>query len=311
MIKASLCLLACVAFAMGCTSKKQQELDTPSRGTITVVSDESFRPLVEQLTGTYSGIYPNAKFNVVFKPEKEAITTMLRDSARLVFCTRPLSENEQAVLRGRKIIGKSERIATDGVALITGKANSDSLITMNELKGLFAGQLKNWEQLKGGNQNGPVTLVFDNGNGSNIDFVLRTFKVSSIEGLRIFTAKSNRDVIDYVSKNPRALGFIGVNWISDGDERLTAELSRDLRVLGVSDKANPVSVKDYYQPFQRSLGLQDYPLRRPLYIISREAHSGLGAGLINYLARDAGSLIVEKLGLWPTRPYNREVILQN
>ncbi|MCY7359936.1 MAG: substrate-binding domain-containing protein [Rudanella sp.] len=293
-----------------CNTEKQPELDTPSRGTITVVSDESFQPVVQQLTEAYSGIYADAKFNVVYRPEKEAIAMMLRDSARLVFCTRPLSKGEQAVLDQRKIVGKTELIATDGVALITGKSNTDSLMTMNELRGLFTGELKNWEQLKGGNQTGPVTLVFDNGNGSNIDLVLRTFKIKTIDGIRIFTAKSNREVITYVRENPRALGFIGVNWISDGDAALTAELSRDLRVLGISDKVNPTTIKDYFQPFQRSLGLQDYPLRRPLYIISREAHSGLGGGLINYLARDAGSLIVEKLGLWPARPYNREVYIQ-
>ena len=303
-------LLVVGIVALGCNSEKQQALDTPSRGAITVVSDESFQPLVQQLTEAYSGIYPATKFNVVFRPEREAIAMMLRDSARLVFCTRPLTKSEQAVLDGRKIVGYTERIATDGVALITGKGNTDSLVTMTQLRGLFTGKLKNWEQLKGGNQRGPVTLVFDNGNGSNIDFVLRTFAVQSIEGIRIFTAKSNREVIDYIRTNPRALGFIGVNWISDGDEALTAELSRDLRVLGVSDKVNPTTIKDYFQPFQRSLGLQDYPLRRPLYIISREAHSGLGSGLINYLARDAGTLIIEKLGLWPTRPYNREVYIQ-
>lgn len=301
---------ACVSL-ISCNSQKQQELDTPSRGTITVVSDESFQPLVEQLTNAYSGIYPEATFKVVFRPEKEAIAMMLRDSARLVFSTRLLNKNEQAVLDQRKIAGKTERIATDGVALITGKANTDSLITMAELQDLFSGKIRNWEQLKGGNQSGPVTLVFDNGNGSNIDFMLRTFNVKSVADLRLFTAKSNRDVITYVRSNPRALGFIGVNWISDGDEPLTTELSRDLRVLGVSNKANPSSVKEYFQPFQRSLGLEDYPLRRPLYIISREAHPGLGGGLINYLARDAGSLIIEKLGLWPAKPYNREVYLEN
>jgi phosphate transport system substrate-binding protein len=296
---------------IGCNNQnqKQTELDTPSRGTVTVVADESFEPLVNQLTDAYMGIYPETKFSVVHRPEKEAIAMMLRDSARLVFCARMLTKNEQDVLKGQKIVGKAEKIATDGVALITGKANTDSLITMTELRGLFNGQLKNWEQLQGGNQSGPVTLVFDNGNGSNIDFVLRTFGVKTIEGLRIFTAKSNRDVINYVRQNPRALGFIGVNWISDGDEALTTELSRDLRVLGVSDKLNP-GPKDYFQPFQRSLGLEDYPLRRSLYIISREAHPGLGGGLINYIARDAGSLIIEKLGLWPAKPYNREVYLQ-
>jgi phosphate transport system substrate-binding protein len=310
MIRKLLWLTTISLIGLSCTTKKQAELDTASRGTITVVSDESFQPVVQQLTEAYSGIYPGATFRVLYRPEKEAIAMMLRDSARLVFCTRPLSKGEQAVLDQHKIVGKTERIATDGVALITGKANTDSLLTMSELRGLFTGKLKNWEQLKGGNQTGPVTLVFDNGNGSNIDFILRTFGIKTIDGIRIFTATSNQDVIRYVRENPRALGFIGVNWISDGDAALTAKLSRDLRVLGVSDKTNPTTIKDYYQPFQRSLGLQDYPLRRPLYIISREAHSGLGSGLINYLARDAGSLIIEKLGLWPARPYNREVYFQ-
>ena len=55
--------------------------------------------------------------------------------------------------------------------------------------------------------------------------------------------------------------------------------------------------------------MQRYPLRRSVYILSRETHPGLGGGLINYIARDAGSLIVYKLGLWPAVRYNREVNL--
>lgn len=111
-------------------------------------------------------------------------------------------------------------------------------------------------------------------------------------------------------KNPSALGFIGVNWISDGDEPLTAELSADLRVMGVSAKSKPVGRADYFQPFQEDLGMQRYPLRRPVYILSREAHPGLGGGVINYLMRDAGSLIVYKVGLWPSVRYNREINLR-
>ena len=291
-----------------CTNKKA--LDSPSSGTITIAADESFQPLVKQLTEAYSGIYPNTHFNVVYKPEREAIAMLLSDSARLAFTTRPLSKTEQAVLDKAKIVGDSDRIATDGVALITGKANQDSLITMAELQGIFSGQISQWQQLRNATINGQIILVFDNSNSSNLDFVLRTFKVTDLSKLRIFTTKSNREVVEYVRKTPTALGFIGVNWISDGDEALSAELSKDLRVLGVSEKINPASIKEYYQPFQRNLGLETYPLRRPVYILSREAHPGLGGGLVNYIARDAGSLLIEKLGLWPVKPYNREVYIK-
>lgn len=301
-------LIGLTALVAACTGNPQQ--DTPSKGAITIAADESFRPLVDQLTSAYSGIYPNVSFTVVYKPEQEAIAMMLRDSARLAFTTRPLQKQEQAVLDSRKIVGTSIRIATDGVALIIGRANTDSLITMNEIRGLFTGQIKRWEQLKGGNQTGPITLVFDNNNSSNLSYMLRTFDVKDVSGLRIFTTRSNREVVEYVRKNPTALGFIGVNWISDGDAPVSAELSRELRVMGVSDKANPTTRADYFQPFQRDLGLEYYPLRRGVYIVSREAHAGLGGGLINYISRDAGSLIIEKLGLWPAIPYNREVNLK-
>jgi phosphate transport system substrate-binding protein len=298
-----------VALALlGCGTGKPP-LDSPSQGTITIAADESFQPLVTQLTSAYAGIYPNVHFNIVFKPESEAINMMLRDSARLVFSTRDLTKGERAVLDNRKIKGDVEKIATDGVALIINKANTDSLITMNELRKIFTGGIKSWSELKGGNQKGELTLVFDNNNSSNLEFVLKTFQTKDLAKLRIFTVRSNREVIDFVRKNPTALGFIGVNWISDGDEPLSVELAKNLRVMGVSNKDNPNTRNDYFQPFQEDLGMQRYPLRRPIYIVSREAHPGLGGGLINYIVRDAGSLIIYKLGLWPTIPYNREIKL--
>jgi len=309
MIRSGIYCTALLVGLLGCDGGKPA-LDNPSRGSIVIAADESFRPLVTQLTSAYSGIYPDAHFRVIYAPEQEALNLMLKDSARIAFTTRKLSPNEKAVLDKRKIVGSVTKLATDGVALLINKANTDSLVTMSELKGIFTGKLTQWSQLKGGNQSSPITLVFDNNNSSNLDFILRTFGITDVKGLRIFTAKSNREVIDFVRKNPSTLGFIGVNWISDGDEPLTTELSKDLRVVGVSAKENPTGRADYFQPFQEDLGMQRYPLRRPVYVLSREAHPGLGGGLVNYVMRDAGSLIIYKLGLWPSVKYNREINLR-
>lgn len=275
-----------------------------------MAADESYQLLTEEITRTYQLLYPRTKFDLVFKPEREAINLMLNDKARICIVSRKLSSSEQQALDQQKIKGSATRIATDGVALITSKANTDTLLTMVELRSLFTKQLTNWSQLKGGNQRGAVTLVFDNANSSNLDFMLKTFGIKDITGLPVYTVQSNKQVIEYVRQHPEAIGFIGVNWISDGDNVLSTELSRDIQVVGLSDKPNPTSRADYYQPFQRSLGLKDYPLRRDVYILSREAHPGLGSGLTNYLIRDAGSLLIEKLGLWPEAPYNREVFLK-
>ena len=292
----------------GC--KDKPKLDSPSQGRITIAADESYEPLTVEITRTYELLYPRTKFDLVFKPEREAIRLMLEDKARLCIVSRRLTANEQLSLDKVKVTGSATLLATDGVALITSKANSDSLMTMNELRGIFGKKISKWNQLKDGNQSGPITLVFDNPNSSNLDYVIKKFGLKNIDGLAIYTAKSNRGVIDYVRTHPTAMGFIGVNWISDGDGPVSAQLSKDIRVIGLSSKDNPQVRDDYHQPFQRDLALKLYPLWRDVYMVSREAHPGLGGGLTNYLVRDSGRLLVEKLGLWPRVPYNREVHLK-
>ena len=292
---------------VGCTSGN---LDNPRRGTVNIAADESFRPLVASLTQAYEGIYPEAHFNIIYQPEQEAILSLLRDSVRLAFTSRELTADEKEVIRQQEGSIKEQKIAIDGIALITGRVNQDSLITMQELEGIFTGKIKDWSQLEGSMQSGPITLVFDYANSSNLDFMLKRFSVKDVKALPLYTSNSNEKVIEFVKTNRSAIGFIGVNWISDGNATLTEELSSGLRVLGVSDKPNPTTTQEYAQPFQRDLKQGRYPLARFIYIISREGYAGLGGGLMTYIARDVGGLVIEKMGLVPTIPYPRDVEVQ-
>lgn len=299
------CLLLAAAL-YGCKTEST-ETDNPRRGTIAVAADESLKPLVEALTKGYEGIYPDAHFKVNYKPEQQAVLQLLQDSARIIFTTRELNDNETEIVRKRKGYQKAQHIATDGLAVIVGKANSDSLMTLPELRKIFEGQISNWTQLKGSNQEGLITLVFDNVNASNLNFILGKFGIKDPGKLRIIAAGSNEKVIGLVKANPLYMGFIGVNWISDGYSLASEELSKGLNVFGISKTDNPASLKDYYQPFQTALREKKYPLSREVYIISREGYSGLGGGLMTYIARDVGGLIIEKIGLWPRIPYPREL----
>lgn len=294
-----------IAGLLRCTSSNS-DLDNPRQGSITIAADESFKPLVNSLTSAYEGIYPNTHFKVDYKPEQEAIRQLLNDSARIIFATRQLNEKELEIIRKQKGSQKFQHIATDGLALVIGKSNTDSLITIPELKAVMEGKLTDWSQIKGG-QEGLITLVFDNANASNLNFVLNKFGIKDIQKLRIISAGSNENVIKDVRDNPTHLGFIGVNWISDGHSLASEELSRGIRVMGVAKDAQPDSLSDYIQPFQAGLEFKRYPLHRDLYIISREGYSGLGGGLMTYIARDVGGLIIQKMGLLPTVVYPREL----
>src|SRR5690606_34386181 len=121
-------------------------------------------------------------------------------------------------------------------------------------------------------------------------------------GLSIYTSGTNEKVFEFIKQNPSAIGFVGVNWISDDNDAITHELSNGVNVMGVSNQEHNSDNKVYFQPFFRQLVDKDYPLSRSLYILSREGYSGLGGGLQTYIARDVGGLIIEKKGLVPTIP---------
>jgi len=302
-------LFLIVCLMMTITSCNKQSKNTTNQGLTVVTADESLKSVLDQIYQTYEATDDkNEKLDLKYLPEQQAIHEMIGGASKVVFTTRELNPVELKNFKDQGFPYKPQWIATDGVALIINRGNRDSLMTMNELTQIFKGQITDWSQLKGSSQTGKITLVFDNANSSNLNYIMSRFGLKDVKGLNIFAAGSNPKAIEYVSQNQRALGFIGVSWISDGDSPLAAKLSKGLRVVGVSEKTTPTTA-DYFQPFQRDLGLQNYPLHRKVYAISRDGYRGFGSGLVNYIMRDVGNLIIEKCGLWPSKPFNREVLL--
>lgn len=304
------CVIVCLGGLWWIACGPADTKDNPTRGSIRIASDEAFHPVIEALTAAYEGIYPKTHFDVEYLPEQRAILSLLQDSVRMVFVTRKLSAKEEEMLLQQSSTPKLHRIATDGIALITSVQNTGALVTVDELEKIFKGEIRNWEQLANGKGSGPVNLVFDDANSSNLLYFSGRFGVTDFNNLKISVAGSHQKVIDYVKHNPGTIGFIGMNWISDGKELSTRELSDNLYVMGVGSSNPGDSAARFYYPFQQDLGDGRYPLARELYAITREAHPGLGGGLLTYIARDVGGLIIMKMGLVPRVPYQRDLILK-
>ncbi|MCU0468651.1 MAG: substrate-binding domain-containing protein [Arcicella sp.] len=282
--------MAILASCGGGKDKDGNELDTPAKGTITVAVDESFRQILEAEKTAFEKTFPYTKINLVFKPEGEAVAMMLNDKARMAVVARELTEKEKEVFKRDDIRYKSFKFAGDGIALITNKANKDTLITTQELEDVMRGKRKD------------IVLVFDGTSSSNLTFLVDTFKLDKTQKVSFFAAKSNKEVIEYVQTHKNAMGVIGSNWISDGDDPTSLTFIRSVNVMSVANKPNP-TIKDYYQPFGYNLALKKYPLTRKIKLILKEAHMGLGTGFINYMTLEQGQLIVYKNGLIPlTQP---------
>jgi phosphate transport system substrate-binding protein len=130
--------------------------------------------------------------------------------------------------------------------------------------------------------------------------------VSELSG-NCFALNSNSAVLDYISKEKNCIGIIGVNWISDKDDTTHLQFQKSFKVMEIES-----AKEEYYKPYQAYIAQKYYPLWREVYIISKEAYTGLGTGLTAFIASERGQRIVLKYGLVPaTMPIRLVELIQN
>jgi phosphate transport system substrate-binding protein len=236
---------------------------------------------------------------VNYWPEDATFAQLADDNVRLIFASRELKKEDSAVFSKLKIIPRVSKIAIDGVAIVLHKENKDSSLLMSQLEKILKGEITKWSQLSKNNTCGDIKIVFDNGNSSNLRYIVDKFGLDSTHIKKFYSAGGSDKLIDYVSNNKSSIGFIGVNWISDSDDSTTVSFKKQVRVAGLAADTLFAQKKEFYQPYQAYLSLGYYPLSRNLYIISREARVGLGTGLLAFVNGEVGQRIILKSGLVP------------
>ena len=286
--------------------------DTPTSGTVAVSVDETFAPILQAQVDTFAKLYPNAHIKMSFQPEEKVMVDLINDKAKLAIVSRELNAEELADFAKQTVVPRTTRIGIDGLAIVLNRANPDSLLTVKQLADIFTGKVANWPQVSGKKGLAAINVVFDANRSSTARFVRDSVTRGAALTMRVFAASSNPALLDYVATHPNAIGVVGVNWISDRDDPTAMKFLNKVRVASITARPNP-TVNDYIQPYQAYLAektpeqlaehteLQNYPLRRSLYVISREARAGLGTGFASFVAGKNGQLVFQKSGLLPAQ----------
>ncbi len=294
----SIFVLATLIF-WGCESKQtKKNSDSYFEGEITVVVDKAFQPIMEAESDAFMHANPKAKINLKFSNENNAVADIINDKARIAIISRDLTESEKKVFTQTNIEYRSFKFVGDALALITHPSNKVKTFHVNKLADLMNGKISKWSEFDKNGKSSKVVLVFDDANGSNLNYLLQKFNIKKRDNFSFFAMKTNKDVVDFVKKHPESMGVIGVNWISDGDDPASVGFIKDINVIGLTEKENP-TIDDIYEPFGYNLALKRYPLRRDVKIILKEGYHGLGKGFVNYMSSQIGQLIAQKGGLLP------------
>lgn len=280
-------LLSFCFFAVSCDDGPKHS-DTPTSGAIDISADETYRAVIEEQSKIFDSSFPNAKVTIHYKPEAECFKDYFDNKARLILVTRELTPEEKKVAEQKQFYPTSVALAKDAVALIVNKENPDSMMDMPMIKGILTGVYTKKK----------YTVVFDNQASSLVRYITDSLLKGEKLGSNVYSAKGSKAVIDYVMKNPNAVGFAGLTDVCDSaDPGNTGTFINHVQVVGVYND----SLKEYLKPYLAYIGLKEYPFVRKLYYVSRESYQGLGTGFANFLMGNRGQLIFAYAHLYPLR----------
>jgi phosphate transport system substrate-binding protein len=131
------------------------------------------------------------------------------------------------VSRGRVTLGMSSRdpkpadpggivfnkIARDGVCVVTNKDNKIPNLSRNQVQDIFSGRIRTWSRVDGAGVSGPINLVVRTAASGTQDAFQQIFMGEDLRVAGSATTKSSNGLLSQtVASNPQAIGYASFNF---------------------------------------------------------------------------------------------------
>jgi len=307
-------LIIILLLPLGLCKKKTKDkwTDTLYSGIIKIACDENFSNLMDaeidafQAHNNYQAI-----INPIYSNENEVIRLLTIDSVRLALATRDLNAQEQKTVKDKQMVVRKFLIAFEGIALITNKANTDSLIGLPTIRKIITGEITDWAQINPDSRLGTIRVIFDNNQSGIKRYIMDSIAKNETLSPNLYAMNNSNELIEKICEMPNAIGIVGYNTINAGVWK-SLGLQDKIQLMRIG-KEEKVSIQNTYLPFAGDVKNENYPLWRAIYVLLSDPKSGLSSGFSIFLAHDVGQTVILKSELLPAAsdPQNRSVYIND
>ena len=200
-------LVAC--FFTGCGANKS----TSNSGTVATDGSTSMEKVIGYLSEAYMEEVSDVK--VTYNPtgSGSGIQAVLEGRCDIGLSSRDLKDEEKAELNAAVV-------AIDGIAVIVNPENPVKDLTIEQIAGLYKGEITNWSEV--GGIDAPVVLIGrEAASGTRDGFE----SITDTEDVCKYTQEltSTGDVVQTVASNPNAIGYASVASVKDTVKMISVE----------------------------------------------------------------------------------------
>ena len=234
-------------------------------------------PVVQKAGEAFMASHPGTELSISGGGSGNGIKALIEKQCDVAMSSRDIKHKQKDAAAKNGITPLSTAIAIDAIVPVVHPANKVGALTLAQLRDIYTGKVTNWKDL-GGEDAQIVAISRDTSSGtfeSWEELVMNKERVSP----RALMQASNGSVVQTVSKNKNAIGYVGLGYVDKS--------TRPVTVDGVSPSAETAISKQW-------------PIARELYIFTNGAPQGAVKEFVEYLvAPDKGQKDVLAVGYVP------------
>lgn len=236
---------------------------------IDIVGSTSVQPVAEKLANAFMENHSDIKINVQGGGSGMGIRSTVQGITDIGMSSKELSQNEKDNITGIEI-GK------EGIVIAVNNENNISDLTIEQIRDIFNGNIKNWKEV--GGKDLPIHVITrEEGSGTRSAFESIVMDNTEIKSDAVVQS-STESVKQSVASDPEAIGFVSL-----------AHMSNDVKALLVES----------VEPSEKTVANGEYELQRPFLFLIKGKETGIVKEFLDWVKSPTGTKIIKEEGIVP------------
>lgn len=250
---------------------------TAMAGNLVIKGSTTVLPIAQKVAEAYMKENPDIKITISGGGSGNGIKAIIDGTTDIADSSRFIKGKEVKLAVEKGIYPVPFSVAYDCIVPVVHPSNSVKDLSLDQLKAIYLGKVKNWKEV-GGPDRKIVVISRDTSSGTYEVWEKKVMKKERVYPGALLQA-SNGAVAQAVAKNKNAIGYIGLGYMNDSVKATTVngiEGSETTTLNGT------------------------FPISRPLYMFTNKWPTGDIAKFINYVLHpEKGQSLVKGAGYVP------------
>ena len=245
-------------------------------GNIDIKGSTTVLPIAQKCAEAYKA-QTGVNVNVSGGGSGNGIKALIDGSTDIADASRFIKEKEVTLAVQRGIYPVPFAVAYDCIIPVVHPSNPIKNLTTDQLKAIYKGEIRNWKEV-GGDDEKIVVISRDTSSGTYEVWEKKVMKKERVYRGALLQA-SNGTIVQVVSKNKKAIGYIGLGYLDNSVKAITVN----------SIKGSKETTLD-----------GTFPISRPLYMFTNGWPKLDTLNFINFVINpEKGQKLVEEVGFVP------------